>query len=538
MGLQNYLAPFVGQGSTGTEPSSHVEKAMTMDIDTISAIAKVFRTVSMALGASNMSFTGRKTFEAAPYDFDSLIKAIDTDSFVRQSFFKYKELIWKEGWNIVSENESAVDYLHERIGYMEMAMSSAFDDFLVEVGDQLVKFHNVFIAKSRNEDLKRFFPGRIYSDRPIVGYYVVPAETMEVKRDKFNRPLRYRQRIDDRLQGFGSRSRDSAPSWAPEDMIHISFDKKPGRIFGTPFLVSVIEDIVALRQMEEDIQNLVHKELFPLYKYKVGTPEHPAEPREIDEAAAELANLRTDGGLVLPDRHDVDVIGSQNNALEASSYLRHFVNRVCTGMGLSPHHLGIMDEAGNRAIADRLDIALYDKVKTYQRHIANAIRIKIFNELLLEGRFDPIIHPDATGESDRCEFKFAEIDVDTQVKKENHIIQKWTNNIATSQEVRYELGYDPDMDEQDTLVALNRRIDPPNTPGSSGSETNKPDAQKPSSGGRKNRKNTTKSTGNKSRPSNQHGRRSSPNIRHSYNEENLKSIIELIDDQEEDIQGV
>ena len=57
--------------------------------------------------------------------------------------------------------------------------------------------------------------------------------------------------------------------------------------------------------MEEDIQNLVHRELFPLYKYRIGTPEQPAEPDEINRAAAEIENMRAEGGLILPHRHDM-----------------------------------------------------------------------------------------------------------------------------------------------------------------------------------------------------------------------------------------
>lgn len=499
-------------------------------------VSRIMRIASLALGIGGYSFYDRTNFESAPYDFGQVIKAVETDSFVRQAFAKYKELIWKEGWDIVSENDIAVDYLLERIDYMEIAMGKTFDDLLIEITDQLVKFGNVFIALSRG-DLRPYFPGRIYTKEdqdPIVGYYVVPAETMEIRRDKYNRPIRYRQRVDDRLNGFYTQKRN--PSWSPKEMIHLYVDKKPGHAFGTPFIVSVIDDIIALRQMEEDIQNLVHKELFPLYKYKVGTPEHPAEPDEIDMAAAELNNLRSDGGLVLPDRHDVDVIGANATALDATGYLRHFVNRVCSGLGLSPHHLGIMEESGNRAVTDRLDIALYDKVKTYQRYLSGSIRLKIFNDILAEGGFDPITHPDVSGESDRCEFRFREIDVDTQVKKENHILQKWSNNTITLEEVRLALNYDPDVDEERLLAAVSSRIALEYTPnlnsGGADNEPKKPDAQQPSKGGAANKKNTTKSTGNRSRPANQHGRRTSPNIRHS--DAWLREVSELLDDDTHD----
>lgn len=524
------LAPFLGGPSETRKKRTQVATLP----ENSNGISRIMRVASLALGMGGFISYDRNNFEPAPYDFNQVLKASDTDSFVRQAFAKYRELIWKEGWDIVSENDEAVDYVYERIDFMEIAMRKSFETFLIEVSDQLVKFGNCFISKARG-DLRPYFPGRINTPEgqdPIVGYYVVPAETMEIKRDKHNRPIRYRQRTDDRLQGLYSQKRQ--PSWSPKEMIHLSMDKKPGHAFGTPFMVSVVDDIIALRQMEEDIQNLIHKELFPLYKYSVGTDEHPAEPAEIDAAAAELNNLRSDGGLVLPDRHDVDVIGANNTALDATGYLRHFVNRVCTGLGLSPHHLGIMEESGNRAVTDRLDIALYDKIKTYQRYLSDMIRLTILSELLFEGGYDPIVHPAIQGESDRCDFRFREIDVDTQVKKENHIIQQWAQNIISLEEVRLALSLDPDMDEDRLLMAITARKDAeynPN-PGGANNEPNKPDAQKPSTGGKPNKKNTKKTSGNRSRPANQHGRRSSPSIRHS--EAWLTDVVELLDDGDDD----
>jgi len=370
---------------------------------------------------------------------------------------------------------------------------------------------------------------------PVVGYYIVPAETIEIRRNKHNKVLKYRQRVDHIVDGFKTKRQ---PQWSPDEMIHFSIDKKPGRAFGTPFIVSVMDDVIALRQMEEDIQNLVHKELFPLYKYKVGTDDHPAEPEEIDAAAAELANLRTDGGLVLPDRHDVEVIGAQENALDATGYLRHFLNRVITGLGLAPHHLGVMEEGGNRSVTDRLDIALYDKIKGYQRYLSDMIRLTIFSEILLEGGFDPITHPLVEGMSDRCEFKFREIDVDTQVKKETHSIQKFANNTIDIRELRLEMGYDPDGYEEGLMqAAIMARLQPIQEKSIDGamktSVPQAPDGQDSSTGGKPNQKNMRKGSGNTIRPSNQYGRSTSPNIRHD--DDWLNNVVELFVDETDDI---
>lgn len=497
-------------------------------------VAKLFRSATLALGFTGIPHAWRTTFEVAPYDFDRINKAADTDSYIKQGLSKYRELLWKEGWQIVSENEEALRYLHERLDFMEFAMGRSFQSFLDDVGDQLVKFHNCFIVKSRGE-LAPFFPHPLNppeGKKPIVGYYIIPAETVEIQRDRNNNVVAYRQKIESLVGGFENKS---APRWRAENVIHLSIDKKPGRAFGTPFLVSVMDDVIALRQMEEDIQNMVHKELFPLYKYKVGTETAPADPEEIDQAVRELESLRNDGGLVLPERHDVDVVGGESKALDASDYLEHFVIRVCVGLGLSPHHLGLVMSGGNRAVTDRLDVALYDRIKSYQRYLENMIRIAIFSELLFEGGFNPVSNPLNEGVSDRCEFKFREIDVETQVKKENHILQKWTQNAITFPELRAELGLPPEADEGLLFQALMTRLSPEpslaaSNGGGSNNAPNKPDAQPSSNGGRRNQPNKTKGVGNRSRPSNQHGRRSAPKIRHDV--ELISRIVESLDEDD------
>lgn len=513
-------------------------------------LARQFKSNALGLGFAGRTFTGRKNFESSPYDFNRVLKAVDTDSFVKQAFNKYKELIWKGGWDITSENYETVLYVYERIDFMEFAMSRTFEDLLIEIGDQLIKFGNAFVAKARG-DLNSFFPGKLQGrdgKDPIVGYYVIPAETVQILRNKNNKPLQYRQSFDDIDSNLTARRQ---PTWDASEVIHFAMDKKPGRAFGTPFMVAVMEDIIALRQMEEDVQNLVHKELFPLYTYSVGSEQYPAEKDEIDNAVNELENLRTDGGLVLPERHEVNVVGTDSNALDASDYIKYFLNRVCTGLGLAPHHLGLMmDQSGNRAITDRLDIALYDKVKHYQRYMSGMIRLHMLTELLLEAGYNPVANPLAEGVSDRCVFRFNEIDTDTQTKLEEHILQKFAMNAIELSEVRRELGYDPeDVEINDLLMGLTNKFSiqqneaaakaqaaarPPAAGGSSNTPS-KPNAQKPSTGGSPNPPNLSRSNGNKVRPANQHGRRSSPNIRHSIgvDETLLSEMEELLEEKEE-----
>ena len=496
-------------------PSKTSKKQATiLPVDDQKGLSRAFRVAALALGFQNFStrsYTG-DTFELPPFDFDRIIQAVDTDSYAKQAFSKYKELFWKEGWNIVSENSEARGYILQRIDFMEAAMKRPFQDFLTDVADQLVKFGNVFIVKARG-DLQEYFPSPLNTgdnQKPLIGYYIIPTERVEIMRNKNNKVLWYRQRTD--MTGLGST--DMSPKWKADDVIHISTDRKPGRVFGTPFVVSAIDDLIALRQIEEDIQNLVHRELFPLYKFKVGTNDQPATDEELDKAANEIEGLRSEGALVMSNRHDVEVLGADGNVLDASKYLDHFKERVAIGLGVYPHHLGMTSNA-SQAMTDRLDRALYDKIKEYQRKFEDSMRLFVLNDLLIEGGFDPYTNPEVDGVSDRCYFKFSEIDSDTEVKKGAYVIQKVLAGIQTIPEGRLELGMKPDMD----VTQVSPKAEPQLSTGAQNSAEPK---------------NGRKGSDNIIRPANQYGTRTSPNIRRSENFELINEIARLVDDNIEE----
>jgi len=510
--------------------------AAQLSPDEMNGLSKSMRVAALALGyrGTNYYYTGRSNFEPAPYNFDRIIQAIDTDSYVKQAMAKYKDLFWKEGWQIVGENPEAVAYLYQRIDYMEMAMKRPFLDFLVDLSDQLFKFANVFIVKAR-ADLSEYFPTKIEAisgAQPVVGYYLIPTEQTRILRDKFNKPKQYMQRTNPLT--YAPTNRD--PVWNADRVIHLFFERKPGRAFGTPFLSNVLDDVVALRQIEEDIQNLVHRELFPLYKYTIGTADQPAEPEEIDQAAFEIENLRAEGGLILPFRHNVDVIGANGSSLDASAYIDHFKERVAIGLGVAPHHLGMSMGGGNRSMSERLDTALYDKIKQFQKQFAEMVRVHIFNELLFEGGFDPLVNPYESSVSDRCYFKFNEIDVDTQVKKETHIIQKYVNSLITLSEARTQLSIDPEVELDELYNSIQGKVQieiakaqseiqskaqaklTKVTQGQQPVDLAKDgDKQQPASKGQSNLASGRRGAGNTIRPQNQSGRRTSPNIKRSDN---------------------
>jgi hypothetical protein len=380
-------------------------------------------------------FQGRGQFSTAEYDLSEMGRIEDTDSYVRQAFEKKEALMFKEGWDIVGKNPRTIKYLRARLAQISRASGNPTDKLWREIGSSLIRKSNAFIIKVRKTEASG---GRVRVDanektlQPVAAYFIAPAETMEYQLSN-NRITRWRQRMPD----------GSIQEYRPQDVIHFYFSRKDGFIFGTPSLVPVVDDIRALRKIEENIELLVYQHLFPLFQYKVGTKEAPAGftetgEREIDMVRREIQYMPTEGGIVTPERHEIVAIGAEGRALRAESYLEHFKQRVFAGLGVSSVDMGD-GQTANRSTADNMSRNLVDSVKNYQQITEIFINEFVLSELLLESTFGE----DVLDEENRCYLKFKEIDIATLIKKEAHYADQFKKNIVTWAEARSRAGFEP-----------------------------------------------------------------------------------------------
>lgn len=487
----------------------------TVDTNTTQKdLSKAIKVKALSVDAVGRISSGRSNFEESPYDFIRIKKAYQTDSIVKAAISKYNELMWKGGYELVSENPAARVYLQQRLDLMSIFMNKPFEQFLEEITEDLFLYHNSYIVKARG-DLTTIgrgirAQGVFGEEEPVIGYYLLPVETIKISRDKHNIPKKYQQDIS----GSGGAT-NKAPEWKPEEVVHLAYDRRKGTLFGEPFVQNVLEDLMALRQMEEDVLNLTHRELWPLTIYSVGTDTFPAEDGEVEAVASDMEEMRTDSGLVIPWRHSIEIKGGEGKALQANEYLQYFRQRVVVGLGISEIHLGI-SEVANRSVSERLDIALYDRIKHRQRFFARYITQFIFNELLLEGGFDPYETPLAEGDSDRVYFRFKEIDTETQIKRENNAAFKWVSNLTTHDEARQELGMDPLSPEEEKRLYYKLIEIPLAEAGSAltaaGGTTQKGQAQ--SNSPNQTKPKSSSGAASKNQPQNQHGKRTAPRVSH------------------------
>lgn len=375
-------------------------------------------------------------FSGPDFDLEEINRAYNTDSYVRQAIDKHIELMFKSGFHFVTKNEKVKEYINKRFALLSDAMGMPMNQFWKDIADSLVKHHNVFIVKKRVDPSKMpSINGLTYkglgNKKPVGAYFILPAETIKIKVDKFGTIKKYQQDNGEEQVEF-----------KPEDIIHIPFKKPAGKFFGVPFLVPVIDDVKLLRQVEDNVARLLYRFLYPLFIYKVGLDKagYESTDEEIQKMRDEIRNMPIDGGLVLPERHNVELLNTKGS-IPAEKYLEYYEKRVFTGLGVSQTLMGRADTS-NRSTAENQSSEMRDRVKAFQTVEEDYVNHFILRELLLEGGFDQILNPD-----DDLEFEFEEIDTDLKIKTQNHAVFMFEHDAWTHEEMRKELGREPVADE-------------------------------------------------------------------------------------------
>lgn len=449
-----------------------------------------------------LAFTGSGSdFETPEFTFDDITNAYNAEGYVRQAIDKYIELMFKAGWDFVGKNPNAVEYLKMRFALMAESTQIPTNQLFVEMAEDIVKYSNVVLVKARAQDTSVFAGLNVVGlsgMNPVGGYFPLNLGTLKVKRDQYGTIKGWQQEA-----GSGGTKKN----YKPDDIVHIYYKREKGRAFGTPFLTPALDDIRALRQIEESVLRLVYRNLHPLWHVKVGIAQEGlgAEDDEVDKVRTEIENMDVEGGLVTTERVEIKAIAS-NQIIDAKEYLKHFEQRVFTVLGVSELMMGRGNTA-NRSTGDNLSGEFTDRVKAFQRILETFINDFMIKEILMEGGFDPVLNPD-----DAVAFTFKEIDFDSLIKKENQAVFLYEHNAISEDEMRTLLGRDP-IEDGDARSKMHLQLVTIATLEAEAALAPAPTAGSTSTGGGSASKAQAKkkaATANKTKPANQHGVKSSP----------------------------
>ena len=371
------------------------------------------------------------------FDLIEMAAAYDAEPLVRRAIKRQVNLWFKEGFTLTGPKKRYVNYIKKRMREIAFVTGIPTQELVKQIVTYLLKYSNAFFIIVRNSGLSGGIkkPGQ---KAPIAGLFPVTPLSMF--------PIYKNGIITEWLRVVANGQRTlRVPA---SDVIHFTFDREDEALFGKPRLLGVIEDIAALRRMEENIELLVAKFLTPILHLKVGSDERPCTyypdgSSELDVAKGIIQDMDQEGMLVTSERYNLNIHGAESATIDAGKYLQHFKSRLYSGLGVSALDVGEGDSA-NRSTADNISQNLKDMVIEDQQSFAAQFQIKVFSRLFSEfpGKLSVL------NTFDQVNIKFFNVDMDTRIKFENHVINKFNNNLETMTESRDQLGKQPLSDEE------------------------------------------------------------------------------------------
>lgn len=363
------------------------------------------------------------------YDLSESARIIDTESFVAASFRKKRQLILKNGYQILSNNKRNLAYINSRLCDFEYVTSQSFRDLLAEMVENLVNFNNCFILKYRKEDSSSGLVREKETGadlKPIAGLFVLASPTIDTATNtKSGQIVRYRHRITETY----------SKQFRPIDIFHMHENKRVGITISAPPLEAVKDDILLLRSIEQDAEALIHRHANPFMLVQVGSDKSPARllgdgTSELDVYASLVDNIDEEGGAAVPHRVDVKYLGAESQALRLESYLSYFKQRVLTGLCTSEIDLG-NGSGTSGSTAESVSNSMKEDVRSYQKTIENFVSNYIFNEILLEAPFYK--NSQWIPYEERVSLNFIEPDLDKRIKIESHYLLLYQSGLITKE---------------------------------------------------------------------------------------------------------
>jgi hypothetical protein len=321
------------------------------------------------------------------HDLGEIGRSLDVEPYIRVSVRKHREQILKEGWELRGEDPEMVEYIKQRLFEMTLVSGITTEQWLRDFVTQLVTYATSFLVIKRSSQKSSGNAIRMHGKtlEPIAAVFPMDPSSVKGKQNKHGHPTKWLQKVS---QAVGEKSK---VEFNVEDVVVATIDKKTGFVFGTPYILPTLDDVRALRRLEEIAEMVAQSHAWPLTHWQVGEKDDPPAifddgTSEIDLVRSEIEGAPTEGGIVTSHRVMPNVLGMNGEALDIEPYIKHFESRVMAGLRLSPEDLGRSE--GSKASAATVSQSLQDSSKDMQSVISDVLSWKLFFPLLLEGGFN------------------------------------------------------------------------------------------------------------------------------------------------------
>lgn len=374
--------------------------------------------------------------------------AYSVDGILRQAIDRYSES-FKDFQ--LQGSDKAKNYLENRLNMISLQTGEHWKALLSRIIEEYFKVGNAFILKVRGKaamGVKR----PLYRERPwtLSGLYLVSADRLDPATDGNNNFVGWKLRENKNtpktvLDQSKTLDRDKAlislGRLVPEvfnigaDIIQIAYKKGADSLWGVGLALPVLEDLTLLRTIETSVSILIKKNTNPIIHHKITRAADPRAGAQTEINQAYLLHQRSapDGVIITGPNHEIKAVGSESQALRVQEYMKYFINRVFSGLGVSPAIMGF--ETTTIGTAEHTHQLLLAKILYCQEAISRDIEFFLFNELLWEGGFDPY-----SKESDRVKLVFEEADKEGRIKRMSAAADLYNKNLLDHDQALTEAG--------------------------------------------------------------------------------------------------
>lgn len=424
-------------------------KVASLDLDTMLDFSKVQKvsTQDYKVRYTSRIFNSlRQTTLRSPWDYHKIDKFILKESYCYRAIERQVETMLRNGFEIVSDNETMMSIIKLEISKMMQNTDSCINTLIGEMATRLKKYSIFFVAIERST--KKYKGDNIKVISNI--RFIHPSKvTVTIEKGKV---IKYY--LHDGYEYFDRSKKEITP----RDIMFCSFYDNSENFFPVPQSIGSFNDILTLRSIEETVELLCFQFGSPLLHAKVGTDLREGTDVEVVNVHNQIVSMAPNGFITTTNRVKLEVVNMQKVMANIEPALRYFKARVLAGIGTSSITLGEADSA-NRNTAESVEDALSDNCARVANVICSFFNYKIIPDILESYGFedkdifskdgDPVVKLD-----------FNEMRIEKLISYENHVMNLWQSNAITFDEYRNMLRL-PTLNASD-IKKLNSNMFPGN----------------------------------------------------------------------------
>lgn len=365
-----------------------------------------------------------------------LYKAYRGNDLFRSAITKTQNLQLRQNFSIVSADNGIQKYLNKRLFEISIASNKSIKSIVYQLSKDFVLYGNAFLYlhrdKSNSSGKKYKYFGKTLE--PISAIFVVPPRFVSISEDEktysispaFFETYQFINVYDDEDEVVVGRGEKVVKK---ENIIHLKYEDD-GKVFSDSYYLQALTPLIILTTLEDVVEQMIRERQFFVTVYTVGTKDNPPDEMTFERIKSSLEWNPEEGVLIIPGHHSIE-IKNMSTLKDIQTYIEYFKTKFLNAVQIASVGLG---ESGsqNRATAETSNSITYDLVNDFQQTFAEQFSFSFLTQLIL----DRGMSLDKIDIEKMPQIYFGEPDTNLKIKKENHEVFKFVNNVITEKEVR------------------------------------------------------------------------------------------------------